>query len=302
MTEINLNRVIKTLLPNVKSKYTSMTYNILKNKFEEYLNNRSTPTFNIDMYNKLNPFEKYFFRMINDDWFSEDYFKIIHEFIELNERKLIDNCDVTTIKLEREIISLVSVANIKKITKELEKETVKLLEDDSWLVLRPLTWEASKKYGSGTRWCTTHVNSPEYFYRYSKGVLIYCLNKVDGNHVAVHKEINGENTLSFWSVIDLRIDSIEANLPNQIMDIIKENVFGELISNESFLTDSERERQQIKLMEWELGNRNNIEERAFPLPGLLPETRDIIAPIIPMVGRQDLLTEGEAVVNINIED
>lgn len=301
MTEINLNRVIKTLLPNVKSKYTSMTYNILKNKLEEYLNNRSTPTFNIDMYNKLNPFEKYFFQMINYDWFSEDYFKIIHEFIELNERKLIDNCDVTTIKLEREIISLVSVANIKKITKELEKETVKLFEDDSWLVLRPLTWEASKKYGSGTKWCTTHVNSPEYFYRYSKGVLIYCLNKVDGNHVAVHKEINGENTLSFWSVIDLRIDSIEANLPNQIMDIIKENVFGELISNESFLTDSERERQQIKLIEWELGNRNNIEERGLPLPVLLPETRDNIAPIIPIGGRQGPLTEGEPGVNINIE-
>lgn len=297
MTEININRVIKTLLPNVKSKYTSMTYNILKNKLEDYVNGRH-PIMNTDMFNKLNPFEKYFLQIIKYDWLSEEYFNNIHEFIELNERKLIDNCDVTTIKLEREVSSLVSVANIKKITKELEKEIVKLFEDDLWLVLRPLTWESSKKYGSGTKWCTTNVKSPKYFSRYSKGVLIYCLNKVDGNHVAVHKEIDGDKTLSFWSVIDIRIDSIETNLPNQIMDIIKENVFGELMSNESFLTDSERERQQIKLIEWELEHQSSIEERPIQIPGLLPDIHGNIAPIIPIGGRPGPLT-GD--VNVNIE-
>ena len=39
----------------------------------------------------------------------------------------------------------------------------KIFEDKNILIVRPLTYEASCKYGSGTKWCTTMKGQPSYF-------------------------------------------------------------------------------------------------------------------------------------------
>ena len=49
-----------------------------------------------------------------------------------------------------------------------------------------MTYEASCKYGAGTRWCTTMANEPRYFNQYGKGAdqaLYYIiLKKFDRNN------------------------------------------------------------------------------------------------------------------------
>ena len=45
----------------------------------------------------------------------------------------------------------------------------KIFEDNNLLIVRPLTYEASCKYGSGTRWCTTTAGNPSYFESHSGG-------------------------------------------------------------------------------------------------------------------------------------
>ena len=68
-----------------------------------------------------------------------------------------------------------TVTNIQKL---LEKEVQKIVEEDEWLVVRPLTVESSLTYGAGTKWCTASRHNKEYFYRYSRnGVLFYVINK-----------------------------------------------------------------------------------------------------------------------------
>ena len=62
--------------------------------------------------------------------------------------------------------------------KELSKQTHKLYEDNEWLVIKPMSYQASLKYGASTKWCTVSNDSSEYYFKYSKrGILIYSINK-----------------------------------------------------------------------------------------------------------------------------
>ncbi len=146
-----------------------------------------------------------------------------NKFIELNERGLIDNKDVTSYKTIEDVLGQISIAELKLIDKELEKLVLKLHEDEEWLIIKPLTYESSKKYGAGTRWCTAAESEDYQFYNYtSRGILIYTINKKTGYKVATFKNLDKEHTreLSFWDVEDNRLDSLELNLPDDIMDII----------------------------------------------------------------------------------
>ena len=62
-----------------------------------------------------------------------------------------------------EIRGAINLASMKEFNKELEKQIIREYEDDEWLILRPLTFEASLKYGSATKWCTTYSKEKQYF-------------------------------------------------------------------------------------------------------------------------------------------
>ena len=73
----------------------------------------------------------------------------------------------------------------------------KLYEDDNLLIVKPLTYESSCKYGSGTRWCTTSTQS--YFKNYTEdGQSLYyvILKKFDISNkfykIAIHMKPNLE--------------------------------------------------------------------------------------------------------------
>lgn len=144
-----------------------------------------------------------------------------NKFIEYNERNLIEKNDISTYKSFEEIENQVNIADIKLFSKELEKQVVTLFNDDEWVVIKPLSFESSKKYGSNTRWCTTMSNDPSYFYKYFRnGILIYCVNKKNGYKVAAYKRLN-ESDISFWNQEDKRIDSFQTELSGEIIGLLK---------------------------------------------------------------------------------
>lgn len=54
----------------------------------------------------------------------------------------------------------------------------KVYEDEEWVVFVPHTWEASRYYGKGTRWCTAYDSSDTFFIRYnSQGPLYININR-----------------------------------------------------------------------------------------------------------------------------
>jgi hypothetical protein len=223
-----------------KTKYVEMYLNIYKNKksrdkVEEEDDDENISAFQMEMVDmgfdekhitgldkKLNHLQKHFISDFVGDLGYRDM-RTFNKFIELNERGLVDNKDVTSYKTMDDVLSQISIAELKLIDKELEKLVLKLHEDDEWLIIKPLTYESSKKYGAGTRWCTAADQEDYQFYNYTqRGNLIYIINKKTGYKVAAFKNLDKDHPreLSFWNAEDSRVDSLELNLPNEIMDIL----------------------------------------------------------------------------------
>jgi hypothetical protein len=150
----------------------------------------------------------------------------------------------------------------------MQKQVQKLYETDEWLVIKPLSFLASKKYGSSTKWCTTNEDNPEYYLKYSRrGILIYCINKISGDKVAAFKSLDEsyEKETSFWNLIDQRIDSLESGLPNEVMNLIKNEFTNTKQSNWDILSDEEKNKQVLWLENEYYGKKSVEQSRDYEL-------------------------------------
>ena len=146
------------------------------------------------------------------------------DFIEMYEKHQITGVDINQIKTLNEIESVINLINIKNIGKEFSKQTYVDLDTEKWLVIRPLTYESSLKYGAHTKWCTAAKSNPYQFFRYTEeAVLIYCINKETGYKLAFHmfREGNKFYDISFWNSVDDRIDSLSAEIDFDVYQLIK---------------------------------------------------------------------------------
>jgi hypothetical protein len=235
-----------------KSKYVDLYLNIHKNNLKNQLNgderadleflNEFFETHNLEKLTKnekLNEFDKfYLYRLI--DYLGAQDIKSIIQFKDLNEQKLILQNDTTKYKNFDEVRNQISIAQLRSLDSELEKQVIKLYDSDEWLLIKPLSWESSKKYGSNTKWCTTSQNENSYFFRYaSSGVLVYILNKKTGYKVACYNNVM--DGLSFWNQQDFKIDSMMTELPSEILIFIKKHFEEEnLKPNLDYLSEEEK--------------------------------------------------------------
>ena len=242
-----------------KPIYTEMVINLLKNQFNVDKQLRGTAIrrelvneFKID--NKIVEDKSLFQllilnRLLNDTiGFSE--FRTITKFIELHKRNLLGNNDLTSYKTYSDLELQISLSELKLIDKEMEKQVVKLYDNDEWLIIKPLSFLASKKYGANTKWCTTQENNPEYYLKFSRrGILIYVINKITGNKIGVFKNIDMSygKEISFWNMVDERIDSMESELPSDILNIIKDDFNQTTLTNWELLSDDEKNKQTMWL-------------------------------------------------------
>jgi len=260
-----------------KVKYTELSVNLIKTKRQGY--SRSSE----DIINEMvveygqdreiltsKSYEELtnIFRVLGD-YFGYHDFNTIKKFIELNERNLIKENDLSKFKSFEDLELQVSLAELKLIDKDLEKQVIKLYETDEWLVLKPMSFLASRKYGSNTKWCTTQENNPDYYLRYSRrGILIYCMNKVTGEKVAAFKNIDTsyDRETSFWNMIDNRIDSIESGLPVEVMDVIKSEFTKTTKPNWDLLSDDDRNKQLVWIEHEYYSKKSYVgEEQVMPM-------------------------------------
>jgi hypothetical protein len=269
---INLIDLINNLVS--KPKYTEMMVNLIKYKFDSQeshakdIRHELIREYNIseDKVNEMSFFELQNSHRVISDFIGYSNFTTLTKFIEMNERKLIENSDLTSYKTFQELELQMSLADLKLVDKEMEKQIEKLFENDEWLVLKPLSYLSSKKYGASTKWCTASDREPDYFYKYIKrGLLIYVINKKTGDKVAGFKNIDSsyERETSFWNITDQRVDSLETGLPNHIMDIFKDQFHNVKVTNWDSLTDEERNRQ-ILWLENEYYGQKKSSDRLMP--------------------------------------
>jgi hypothetical protein len=125
--------------------------------------------------------------------------------------------------------------------KELEGQVIKEFEDEKWVAVRPLTFSASSKYGSSTRWCTTYQREKNYFEKYwRKGILVYFINKQTGYKFAGYKGLDGDSEFSFWNAEDSRIDYLDVNADDYLFPIVR-RIFKSEMTNKNLSSDEIQE-------------------------------------------------------------
>lgn len=200
------------------------------------------------------------------DNYSDDMFLTTKEFIERMENNKIQNKDLSTYNSLENLRTAITLSSIKEIERGLEKQVIKEFEDDIWLVVRPLTFQASSKYGANTRWCTTYSKEKEYFAKYwRRGILVYFINKQTGFKFAGYKSLFGDPELSFWDPTDQRVDYLQLDIDDYLFSITKK-IFSSTDSNRD-LCDLETSIQVEKECTREFEDTVNY---------LFPEDSDII--------------------------
>ena len=127
------------------------------------------------------------------DWICKEYLngisldrlkKNISKFDLLANKNLIKNKDIYYYKNVEELEDIIEKSPDKSKIEQ-EKHTKKteakiILDNDHYFIVEPLTWEASKIYGKGTRWCTAQEDSNTYWQSEVKDIkarMFYVRNK-----------------------------------------------------------------------------------------------------------------------------
>lgn len=213
-----------------KSKYIETLLRIIKNEKKFKTNVKEIKSFLIndlqidnDKLNNISDEHLLFFNTFFEFMAGIDEIKNYKKFIEYNERGLIENNDLSTYKSFNQILNNISIAEIKDYEKELKGQIIKIFEDDEWIIIKPLSYESSKKYGSNTKWCTASSQTSDYFNNYTKnGILIYIINKKTGKKIGLHKSY-GKN-VTYWNQEDKNIEQDNTNLPIYITTIIQKSL------------------------------------------------------------------------------
>ena len=229
--KLSLLDLIMLLDPSKTNKYTPLMVKLFtKNYFKRNFRRENVDEFYHDLRNSYNvvleniPNENIPVIHTLLHTFNSDFVQSIMSFVAAAENNQLPGLDVTKINEVSEISELMSVIKLKNISKQVFKD----YEDDEWLIVRPFTGEASQKYGYGTKWCTSSESYQAHFFSYTEeGKLIYCINKINGKKIAVYYKKNKDSTteLSFWNMVDDRVDSMLSELPEPIMNEVKTILF-----------------------------------------------------------------------------
>jgi hypothetical protein len=236
---ISLFDCLEMIDPSKTNKFVPMMVNIINSEFEKRVENwgenelneialtmsRYYPTFNIDLKpENISPTTLHAIYRLLDNINSHER-DLFGSFMDYYEKNMFSNIDINQIKDINEIEQLITLIDIKNIGKEFAKQVHVDLENDTWCIVRPLTYEASIKYGSSTKWCTASRNNPYQFFNYTEnGMLIYCVNKETGYKLAIHAYKNrrgNADEISFWNSKDDRIDSLMTDLDYETFQVIK---------------------------------------------------------------------------------
>jgi hypothetical protein len=231
---LNIVSILEMFSPEGKSKYTETLLRMMKNtpnlkdhtKEIKLVLLEKFPFMEKSKLDLMSDVQLMLMYKFIDGFFNFEDLQKYRKFCEYNERNLIEENDLTKYKSFDQMIAAMGVAEMKVEEKELEKQVIKIHEDGEWLLIRPLTFKSSCKYGANTKWCTTTEHNQEYYNKYAKrGVLIYCINKKNGYKVAAFYSLDkNEPEFSYWNQKDNRIDSTESQLTLELIGFIRDYV------------------------------------------------------------------------------
>lgn len=172
--DISLIDIIASLDPTSTYKYLGFMLKLLKNEIGE-----------------KDP-KKCFAQAL----FDEEYIDYLKRFESHSAASRLKNPDISSYKNINEVTAAVNEADQILKVKESEKQVIKLFESKEYLVLLPLTFEASKTYGANTKWCVTQS---QYWKTYQWNYkLIYIIDKVNNKKYAISRKYDDQTKIEGW--------------------------------------------------------------------------------------------------------
>jgi len=281
---LNIVSILEMFSPEGKSKYTETLLRMMKNTPNLKEHTKEIKLVLIDKFpfiekSKLDLMSDIQIMLIYkfiDGFFNFEDLQKYRKFCEYNERNLIEENDLTKYKSFEQMIAAMGVAEMKSEEKELETQVIKIHEDGEWLLIRPLTFKSSCKYGANTKWCTTTEHNQEYYNKYAKrGVLVYCINKKTGYKVAAFYSLDkNEPEFSYWNQKDSRIDSTDSQLPLELIGFIRDYVKDPKVKSNTAMLSGDAKKKELGG-----GRRAAISERVASAVRRAQEEIDATEPI-----------------------
>jgi len=252
---LNIISILEMFSPEGKSKYTETLLRMMKNtpnlkehsKEIKLVLTEKFPFIEKSKLDLMSDIQMMLLYKFIDGFFNLEDLQKYRKFCEYNERNLIEENDLTKYKSFDQMIAAMGVAEMKSEEKELETQVIKIHEDSEWLLIRPLTFKSSCKYGANTKWCTTTEHNQEYYNKYAKrGVLVYCINKKTGYKVAAFYSLDkNEHEFSYWNQKDSRIDSTDSNLPLELIGFIRDYVIDPKVKSNTAMLSGDQKKKEL---------------------------------------------------------
>ena len=126
--------------------------------------------------------------------------------------------DISQYKNWTEMKESVRITNESVKQKELETQVIKLLDNDEYCVVIPLSYEASKIYGANTKWCTTQEQHWKNYIRDYK--LIYIMDKVKNDKYAVSIKTGDKSKIQGWLSDDKEVSPLTLPISSEVITLI----------------------------------------------------------------------------------
>jgi hypothetical protein len=199
----NLNVSIIDLLAKIDPSNT--------NKYLQFLINRLKGEYD---YNEGDDIGLYLITEI----LGPDKVELLNEFDKHCNANRVKKNDISQYKSWDEMLDSVNDAEEILKQKELEKQVIKLLDTDEYCVVIPLSHEASKIYGSNTKWCTTQES--HWLNYIDKYKLIYIIDRINNDKYAVSIKKGDSSRIQGWLSNDKEVSPLTLPISTDIINII----------------------------------------------------------------------------------
>lgn len=190
---------------------------------------RLDPTYNPERHEKKGHYTGWLLTLYRQGGLREEDYKDATEYLtafEANKRRL-EERDIGRYRTLPDLYDAVMpyLAKRKVSRKSLKKnEATKVYVDDEWTVVVPHTWEASKLYGSGTRWCTASTDTDAWFKRYTiNGELYICIERKGGAKYQMLALRNGNVYQYCYDASDRSVMSGKIGLSSGAVDFFNQH-------------------------------------------------------------------------------
>jgi hypothetical protein len=117
--------------------------------------------------------------------FTQDQLKDIFDRFNKVQPSL-KNKDIYNYKDLQELLATIQASTGREFERNIKQNEVRVIvNNDKVLVVEPLTVEASKKYGAGTKWCTAGENNNPFQKYFDMFTLVYFIDKKTGEKFAI---------------------------------------------------------------------------------------------------------------------